>query len=45
MENRGREPKHALDYDTKNLILNLYKTKYYDANFEHFSELIKGIKV
>lgn len=46
--NRGRKPKHALDYDTKNLILDLYNTKYYDANFEHFSELIEryeGIKI
>ncbi|MFU0800722.1 MAG: ISNCY family transposase [Xylanivirga thermophila] len=46
--NRGRKPKHALDDNTKNLILDLYLTKYYDANFGHYSELLEkyeGLKV
>ena len=46
--NKGRKPKHALDEDIKSTILDLYNTKYYDANFEHYSELLdkyEGIKV
>lgn len=39
--NRGRKPKHAFSDEVRNSILNLYNTKYYDANFEHFSELLK----
>ena len=38
--NRGRKPVHALDDDTKHLIIDLYLTKYDDANFTHFSELL-----
>ena len=46
--NRGRKPKHALDKDVKSTIFDLYNTKYYDANFEHYSELLckyEGIEV
>lgn len=39
--NKGRKPKHTLDDETRNLILDLYNTKYYDANFEHYAELLK----
>lgn len=39
--NRGRKPSHTLDANTKQLILDLYCTKYYDANITHFSELLK----
>lgn len=38
--NRGKKPAHALDDSTKQLILDLYITKYYDANFSHFSEIL-----
>jgi transposase len=38
--NRGRKPVHALNDDTKHLIIDLYQTKYNDANFTHFSELL-----
>lgn len=38
--NRGRKPVNALDDNTKQLILDLYRTKYYDANFSHFSEIL-----
>ena len=38
--NRGRKPIHALEDNTKQLILDLYCTKYTDANFTHFSELL-----
>jgi len=46
--NRGRKPKHTLEDEVKNSILDLYNTKYYDANFKHYSELLEkyeGIKV
>jgi len=39
--NRGRKPVHAFDDKTKQLILDLYRTKYYDANLTHFSELLR----
>ena len=39
--NRGRKPKHALNNESRDLILDLYNTKYYDANFEHYSELLE----
>jgi transposase len=39
--NRGRKPAHAFDEKTRQLILDLYRTKYYDANFTHFSELLR----
>ena len=38
--NRGRKPVHALDGYTKQLIVDLYRTKYSDANITHFSELL-----
>lgn len=43
--NKGRKPKHALDEDIKSTILDLYNTKYYDANFEHYSELLDKYEV
>ena len=36
----GRKPAHAFDRK-KNLILDLYPTKYSDANITHFSELLE----
>ena len=39
--NRGRKPSTTISDDTRSLIVNLYRTKYYDANFEHFTELLK----
>jgi len=39
--NKGRKPTHAFDNKTRQLIIDLYKTKYYDANLKHFSELLK----
>lgn len=38
--NRNRKPAHTLPLETKSSIVDLYKTKYYDANFTHFSELL-----
>ena len=39
--NRGRKPAHTFDDKTRQLILDLYRTKYYDANFTHYSELLR----
>ena len=39
--NRGRKPVHTLDENTKQNILDLYRTKYNsEANFTHFTELL-----
>ena len=46
--NRGRQPAITLPTDTKQLILDLYRTKYYDCNLTHYSELLaenENIKV
>jgi transposase len=39
--NRGRKPVHTLDDNTKQLIVDLYRTKYSDANVTHYSELLE----
>jgi hypothetical protein len=38
--NRDRKPAHTISDRLKMLIIDLYKTKYYEANFHHFSELL-----
>ena len=38
--NRGRKPANAIPDETRRLVIDLYRTKYYDANFEHFTELL-----
>ena len=38
--NRGRQPAITLPSDTKQLILDLYRTKYCDCNLTHYSELL-----
>lgn len=46
--NKGRKPAHSLSKNTKELILDLYRTKYYDANLTHCVELLskfEGINV
>ena len=46
--NRGRKPVTTTPDDTRQLVLDLYKNKYYEANFTHFTELldrIEGIKL
>ena len=39
--NRGRKPAHTIDDKTKQNVLDLYRTKYEDANFAHYSELLE----
>lgn len=46
--NRGRQPAITLLSDVKQLILDLYRTKYFDCNLTHYSELLdekENIKV
>ena len=38
--NKGNQPVHAIHENTKAIIIDLYKTKYYGANFTHYSELL-----
>lgn len=38
--NRDRQPIHTLPSSTKHMIIDLYRTKYLDANFTHFCELL-----
>src|SRR5690554_2174593 len=40
-KNRGRKPKHAICDELKEQIIELKKTKYQEANFNHFKELLK----
>lgn len=42
--NRGRKPATTVPDATRQLVLDLYKTKYHDANFTHFTELLKRIE-
>lgn len=39
--NRGKQPAITLPTDTKQLVLDLYRTKYYDCNLTHYSELLE----
>lgn len=38
--NKGRKPSTMIPDGTRNTVVNLYRTKYYDANFQHYSELL-----
>lgn len=39
--NKGRKPASTIPDDTRSLIIDLYRSKYYDANFQHYSELLE----
>lgn len=39
--NRGRKPATTIPDDVRQQILDLYRTKYYEANFTHYTELLK----
>ena len=38
--NRGRRPVHALQDEIRQTVVDFYRTKYFDTNFTHFSELL-----
>lgn len=39
--NRGRRPAIATPEDVRRAVVDLYRTKYYGANFVHFTELLR----
>lgn len=39
--NKGRKPATTISDDVRQQIVDLYRTKYYDANFEHYTELLE----
>ena len=46
--NRGRKPATSTPDNIRQDVLDLYRTKYYDTNFKHFTELLdrhEGIKL
>ena len=38
--NRGRKPANTISNDIRASVIDLYRTKYFDANFAHFTELL-----
>ena len=38
--NRGRKPANTIPNDIRSMVIDLYRTKYFDANFAHFTELL-----
>src|SRR5690554_4219566 len=43
-KNRGRKPKHAISEQLQEQIIELKKTKYKEANFNHFQELLEELE-
>ena len=39
--NRGRKPAITIPDEVRNSVVNLYRTKYREANFVHFTELLR----
>ena len=39
--NRGRKPATTISGEKRSTIIDLYRPKYYDANFTHYTELLK----
>ena len=39
--NKGRKPASTIKDDTKVVVIELYKKKYYNANFTHYTELLE----
>lgn len=38
--NKGRKPANTILEDTRIAVIKLYRSKYYDANFTHYTELL-----
>ena len=38
--NKGRKPSTMIPDATRNTVVDLYRTKYFEANFVHFTELL-----
>lgn len=39
--NAGRKPATTVPPETRQLVVDLYRTKYYEANFTHYTELLE----
>ncbi|EFD00411.1 hypothetical protein CLOSTHATH_01377, partial [Hungatella hathewayi DSM 13479] len=39
--NKGRKPANTIKDETRSVIVDLYRSKYYDANFTHYTELLE----
>lgn len=39
--NKGRKPATTIPEETRNIVVDLYRTKYYEANFQHYTELLE----
>ena len=39
--NRGKKPATAISLEIRKQVIDLYRTKYFEANFEHYTELLK----
>jgi len=39
--NRGRKPAITIPDEVRNTVVDLYRTKYYESNFVHFTELLE----
>nr|MCR5144336.1 helix-turn-helix domain-containing protein [Lachnospiraceae bacterium] len=39
--NRGRKPAVTIPDEVRKNVVDLYRTKYYEANFTHFTELLE----
>ena len=39
--NKNRQPSTTIPQATRNTVADLYRTKYYDANFQHYCELLE----
>ena len=39
--NRGRKPATTIPEETRNTVVDLYRHKYYQANFRHYTELLE----
>jgi len=42
--NHGRKPVSTIPDETRQLVIDLYKNKYFEANFTHFAELLKRLE-
>lgn len=38
--NKGRKPANTIPQTTKEIVIDLYRNKYFDANFTHYTELL-----
>lgn len=42
--NKGRKPAITTPEDVRATVIDLYRNKYYDANFTHFTELLESVE-